>query len=134
MITVRHEHDDHFHVDIRHHGLVVDQPRDDGGDLGPTPVELFVASLATCAAHYARRFLERHEIPTEGFAVHCTHEMSAGRPARVASVSIDVKLPAAFPPGLREPLLRVIDRCTVKNSIMEPPVIMVDVQTQQKVA
>ena len=134
MITVRHEHDDHFHIDIRHHGLVADQPRDDGGDLGPTPVELFVASLATCAAHYARRFLTRHDISTEGFAVHCDYRMSGERPARVVAVDIDVTVPAAFPPELREPLLRVIDHCTVKNSIMQPPVIAVDVQVEKKVA
>jgi putative redox protein len=134
MITVRHEHDDHFHIDIRHHGLVVDQPKDDGGDLGPTPVELFVASLATCAAHYARRFLDRHDITTEGFAVHCDYDMSDMRPARVAAVAISVTLPATFPSELREPLLRVIDHCTVKNSIREPPAITVEVQVEKQVA
>jgi putative redox protein len=134
MITVRHEHDDHFHIDIRHHGLVVDQPKDDGGDLGPTPVELFVASLAACAAHYARRFLERHDITTEGFAVNCDYDMSGMRPARVAAVAIDVTLPATFPLELREPLMRVIDHCTVKNSIMQAPAITVEVQVEKKVA
>ena len=43
---------------VRGHRIVVDQPADAGGDdSAPTPVELFVASLATCVAYYAGRYL-----------------------------------------------------------------------------
>jgi putative redox protein len=37
-----------------------------GGDVGPTPTELFVAGLASCVAFYARRYLRRHDIDAEG--------------------------------------------------------------------
>ncbi|HJT38308.1 MAG TPA: OsmC family protein [Actinomycetota bacterium] len=135
MITVRHEHDDHFHIDIRHHGVVVDQPRDNGGeDLGPTPTELFVASLAACTAHYARRFLQRHAIPTEGLLVACDFDMSAEPPARVTQISVHVTLPASFPEERRDALQRVIDRCTVKNSLAMPPTVVTDVKIERKAA
>lgn len=47
-------------VEIRGHELIVDEPRDQGGnDDGPTPQELLAASLASCTAitleMYARR-------------------------------------------------------------------------------
>jgi len=50
-----------YEVTVRGHRLVVDQPADAGGqDSAPTPTELFLASLATCVAFYAGRFLTRH--------------------------------------------------------------------------
>ena len=42
---------------------------DGGEDTGPTPTELFIASLAGCVAFYARRYLDRHDQPTEGLTV-----------------------------------------------------------------
>src|SRR5579859_2973035 len=53
-------------ISIGEHELVVDQPVEDGGeDLGPTPTDLFVAGLASCAAYYAGRFLARRGIVAE---------------------------------------------------------------------
>ncbi len=36
-------------------------------------------------------------------------------------VSLDVELPAAFPEKYREPLLRVIEQCSVKKAIAAQP-------------
>lgn len=125
-ISVRHEHDDHYHVRIRHHGLVVDQPPEEGGaDLGPSPTELFAASLAACAAFYAGRFLRRHAIPPAGLRVDCDFEMSPERPARVTAVRLDLWLPPAFPEERREALERVVERCAVRNSLRIPPEVTV---------
>jgi len=56
-----------YEVTVRGHRLVVDQPTDAGGqDSAPTPTELFVASLATCVAFYAGRFLTRHGYRRDG--------------------------------------------------------------------
>jgi putative redox protein len=50
-----------YEVTLRGHRVTVDQPAALGGDDGaPTPTELFVASLATCVAFYAGRYLTRH--------------------------------------------------------------------------
>ncbi|MEU7576047.1 OsmC family protein [Streptomyces sp. NPDC041068] len=55
-----------YAVFVREHELTVDQPVGAGGDNdGPTPVELFVSSFATCVAYYAGRFLQRHRLPYE---------------------------------------------------------------------
>ncbi len=43
---------DQYEIRIGDHTVTVDQPVDNGGtDTGPTPTDLFVASLASCAAH-----------------------------------------------------------------------------------
>jgi len=60
----------------------VDQP--DAGDSGPTPTDLFVASLAACTARDAGRFFVRHGVDAEGFEVACGSEMAEDRPARAA--------------------------------------------------
>ena len=68
-ITVRHEARDRFRISIRGHEVLVDQPLPASGDAGPTPTELFVASLAACAGFYARRFLARHGLPDGELAI-----------------------------------------------------------------
>jgi putative redox protein len=125
-ISVRHEHDAHYHLQIGRHGLVVDQPIGEGGaGLGPTPTELFVGSLAACVAYYAGRYLQRHDISTAGFRVDCDFQMSRDAPARVSSISIEMALPADFPLERREVLLRIAERCTVHNSLRSAPEVQI---------
>ena len=79
---------DSFVIDVRAHFLTVDQPYADGGqDLGPTPTELFVASLAGCVGFYAERFLRRHGIAPDGLRVECDFEMASGPRGSSASSS-----------------------------------------------
>ncbi|WP_432130194.1 OsmC family protein [Streptomyces tendae] len=48
-----------FEVQVRGHVLTVGQPRTDGGrDTAPRPVELFIASVASCTAHHAGRVVD----------------------------------------------------------------------------
>ena len=121
-IEVRHVSGDAFAIHVRGHDLVVDQPTGDGGtDTGPTPTELFAASLASCVAFYAGRFLRRHGIPAGGLGVRCAFRIGDGHPARVAEVDLAVDLPAGFPAERHEALLRVVERCTIQNTLREPP-------------
>ncbi|MFJ6926691.1 OsmC family protein [Streptomyces nigra] len=66
---------------VRGHVLTVDQPRPDGGkDTAPTPVELFVASVASCTPHYAGRYLDRHGLSRDGLAVRADFRMADDSP------------------------------------------------------
>jgi putative redox protein len=121
-ITVRHEGGDRFEIEVRGHRLVVDQPVDAGGDDGgPTPTELFAASLASCVGFYAERFLRRHALPVDGLEVACDFEMSRDRPARVAAIRLEVLLPVWLKETHHRALLAVIDKCTVHNSLRQEP-------------
>ena len=121
-ITVRHEANDRFRISIRGHEVVVDQPAPASGDDGPTPTELFVASLAACAGFYARRFLARHGLRDGELAISCEYGWTEDH-SRVDSIALRVELPAGIPEGLEAPLLRVIEHCTVHESIREIPVL-----------
>ena len=129
-LWVGHRSGDRFTIDIRGHRVAVDQPVADGGeDTAPTPVELFVASLAACVAHYARRYLSRHGLPEDGLAVSATFAMGS-KPARVDRVEIRLHLPDGVPEERRAALLAVASHCTVHNSLVTPPDVSIAVATE----
>jgi putative redox protein len=118
-----------YEVMVRGHRVVVDQPADVGGqDSAPTPTELFVASLATCVAFYAGRFLTRHGYSREGLAVSAGYEMAGDRPARVSNIRLMVRVPACLPPQRWAALRAVASHCTVHNSLADPPSVSIDLQ------
>jgi uncharacterized OsmC-like protein len=118
---VEHRGGDRFAIEIRGHTITVDQPIDVGGDdTAPTPTELLVASLASCVAFYARRYLARHGLDTNGLAVHAAYEL-ADRPARVAVMHVQVTVPPGVPQSRLQPLLAVASHCTVPTPLIDPP-------------
>lgn len=124
-IRVQHEWNDRFSVDVRGHRLYVDQPLADGGDdTAPTPTELLVASLASCVAFYARRYLTRHGLPTEGLSVSAAFTM-ASRPARVGHIDVQLTLPEGIPADRRAAALAVASHCTVHNTLADGPMVRV---------
>ncbi len=130
MIRVDHRAGDRFGIRIRNHVLSVDQPLEAGGeDTAPTPTELFVASLTSCVAFYARRYLHRHHFDTTGLAVDASFQL-ADKPARVDRIDITIRLADDLPAVRRDALLAVARHCTVHNSITTPPDISIDLHTQ----
>lgn len=106
-IEVTHVEGDRFAIGIRGHVVHVDQPEaDGGGDTAPTLTELLVASLASCVAFYARRYLRRHSLPEEGLSVSAEAEMGS-KPARVARMTVTIRLPEGVPADKRDALLAV---------------------------
>jgi uncharacterized OsmC-like protein len=127
VIRVDHKEGDLFEIGIRHHLIHVDQPIEAGGsDAAPTPVELFMASLASCVAHYSRRYLARHGLPAEGLSVTAEFTM-ADRPARVGQVHVAIDVPHGVPDGRRDALLAVASHCTVHNTLEDPPEVRIEI-------
>ncbi|KUF12911.1 osmotically inducible protein OsmC [Streptomyces silvensis] len=125
-IDVTHVAEQTYAVFIRDHELTVDQPFSAGGDDdGPTPVELFVSSLASCVAYYAGRFLQRHRLSYEGLRVRAEFDMADDRPTRVAAVRMRILLPVRLSESRRRALYAVVNHCTVHNSLRQPPEISV---------
>ncbi|MGW7445701.1 OsmC family protein [Kitasatospora sp. NPDC054795] len=120
---------DTYAIGIRSHALSVDQPIDaGGGDSAPTPVELCAAALASCTAHYAGSYLDRHNLSRDGLRVTADYTMAQDRPARIASVSIEVTAPS-LPPERAAGLLAVVGHCTVKNTLNHPPEVTVSLNS-----
>ena len=124
-IRVVHKGGDLFELVVREHSLFADQPVDSGGtDAAPTPVELFVSSLASCVALYACRYLVRHGLPTAGLAVEADFTMGE-RPTRVGMIGLSITIPPGVPEARRHPLLAVASHCTVHNSLEQPPEVTI---------
>ncbi len=124
---------DRLLMKVRGHSLLADQPAEDGGtDSAPTPTEIFIASLAGCVAFYAERFLGRHGLSTEGLKVTCAYEW-AEKPHRVGAIEVNVEAPS-LPAGKREAFERVIDHCTVHNTLRVPPDVRVTVSAPRSAA
>src|ERR1022692_1954600 len=97
-MSVRFVAGEAYEVAVRGHRVLVDQPAEAGGqDAAPTPTELFVASLATCIAFYAGRYLTRHGCSRDGLAVSAWFDMASDRPARVSGIHLFVRVPASLP-------------------------------------
>ncbi len=116
-----------YEIAVRGHRILVDQPSDAGGeDTAPTPTELFVASLASCIAFYAGRYLTRHGCDRTGLAVSASYDLATSRPARVSGVRISVKVPTGLPPERWPALQAMVSHCTVHNSLRIPPEVRIE--------
>jgi putative redox protein len=133
-VRVTSEGGDRLTIRVRGHSMQADQPAaDGGGDSGPTPTEIFVAGLAACIAYYAERFLRRSGLSTKGLEVACDYTWAAGSPHRVGAIDVSVDAPG-LTDERRDAFARVIDHCTVHNTLRQPPIITLDVAGSRRVA
>lgn len=132
-IRVTYQGGDRLLVAVRGHQIHSDQPVADGGDdSAPTPTELFLASLAGCVTFYAERFMRRHGLPTEGLVVACKYAWAAN-PMRIGEIDLAVDAPG-LPTEKREAFLRVVEHCTVHNTLRQPPEVRIRVSPAQAAA
>ena len=126
-ISMRVDYDtgDRFAIQVRGHRVVVDQPAEMGGDdVGPTPTELFVASLASCVGFYARRYLSRHDLDATGLSVEVSYTM-ATKPSHVGDVTLRLVVPAGVPAERQAALLAMAGHCTVHNTLHVTPEVKI---------
>jgi len=105
------------------HLITTDQPVAAGGsDSAPTPFELFLTSIATCAGFYVLVFLKQRQLSTEGIYLTMSTERSP-ESRLVKNIKLDIHLPESFPDKYREAVVKAADQCTVKAHLQQPPSI-----------
>ena len=110
-------------VDALHEGFWIrtDQPLDQGGGgAAPSPFDLFLASIGTCAGFYVLRFFQQRNLDTAGLSLSLTPRRDPERKL-VTGIRIEIVLPPAFPEKYREAVVRVVDQCSVKRHLAAPP-------------
>ena len=95
-------------------------PENGGTGTAPEPFMLFLASIATCAGIYALEFCRSRQILTEGMSLSLSYEMDE-KNQTCNRLDIDLKLPAGFPREYRKVVTRVMNLCSVKKQILNPP-------------
>jgi putative redox protein len=118
-------------VTAHSHGHIIktDQPVSGGGlNSAPSPFELFLASIGTCAGIYVKSFCDNRKIPTEKIKIIQSAEFDeeTGLPVHI---QLDIKLPPDFPEKYKEAVISVAELCKVKKSIASPPVFVVVAST-----
>ena len=111
-------------VQARYKGFTVetDQPANKGGDgSAPSPFDLFLVSLGTCAGFFTLRFLQQREIPTDNASIIMHVGERDPQTHLVRHIDIELKLPADFPEKYRAAVVRAAELCIVKQHIEQPP-------------
>lgn len=127
IVDVTYAAGEAFTIDVRNHQLRVDQPRYLGADRAPTPIELFVASLASCVAYNAGRYLDRHAYERTGLTVRAEFLRADSTPDRVDSVRIRLTIPRAVPAELIPALRAAAFDSPVPHALARPPRLELDV-------
>lgn len=110
-------------VDVHMEEMVIntDQPVKDGGQgSAPTPSQLFLASIASCAGYYALVFCQKRGIDTQGMGL----EMRLAKDDTtklIRTMTLVLTLPDAFPEKYRPAILKAMDACWVKKHLVDPP-------------
>jgi ribosomal protein S12 methylthiotransferase accessory factor len=101
--------------------IETDQPAQSGGDdSAPTPFDLFLASIGTCAGIYALGFMAQRDLDPAGSRLTLrTHRGAAA--GLVSRIDLELALPAGFPDKYREAIVNAMNLCTVKKHLQQPP-------------
>jgi putative redox protein len=103
---------------IHGHLIKTDQPVNGGGEnSAPSPFELFLASIGTCAGIY----INNRKISTDNIRIiqSADYDKESGLPV---NIKLDIKLPADFPEKYVTSVISVAQLCKVKKTIANPPV------------
>ena len=98
-----------------------DQPVTSGGDnSAPSPFELFLASIGTCAGIYVKSFCDQRNLPTEN--IKLVQSLIINPETKLPSnISIEIQLPADFPEKYKSAVINAAELCLVKKTINHPP-------------
>lgn len=113
-------------VDARvgQHVVRTDQPVSAGGEgSAPSPFQLFLASLGTCAGIFVQGFCASRGLSTEGIRI--VEKATFGEDGVLAAVDLELELPAGFPEKYKDAVARVAEQCSVKRAIAAQPAFTV---------
>ena len=107
--------------------IKTDQPEFDGGsNTAPTPFDLFLASLGTCAGFYVLLFCEKRNISTKELKIKLLTE-SNKESGMIKKIKLEIHLPSTFPEKYKEAIIKSAETCSVARHMYNPPIL--DIET-----
>ena len=116
-------------VEALYKGFTVqtDQPVVSGGEgSAPSPFDLFLCSIGTCAEFYVLDFCQHRGIPYRDIQLNVAMRKNQNT-GLIGKIKIGIKLPADFPDQYKEAVVKAAMVCTVKKHLAEPPEIEIEV-------
>lgn len=110
-------------VDAEYKGFLIktDQALYAGGEgSAPAPFDLFLGSIATCVGFYALAFCEKRGIGMKKAFVLMKMSREEGQ-KMIEKISFEIDLPPEFPEKYINAIIKSVDKCAVKNHMIDPP-------------
>lgn len=98
-------------------GMVITTDQDGSA---PSPFNLFLTSIGTCAGIYVLSFCQQRGLPTDGLRI-VQRNRTNPQTRMVEEIELDIQLPPDFPEQYREAVIRSASLCAVKKHIENPP-------------
>lgn len=86
----------------------------------PTPFDLFLASLGTCAGIFALGFIQSRGLSSEGLGITASFERDPATHLLTRAV-LKITLPKGFPEKYKGAVIKAAEQCLVKRTIDNPP-------------
>ena len=100
---------------------MTDQPTSSGErGSAPSPFELFLAAMGTCAGIYVLGFCQQRGIDTAGLEMSQSMTFNP-QTHLVDTVHLEIRLPKSFPEKYRQAIVQAAQLCTVKRHLETPP-------------
>jgi len=93
-------------------------PTDQKGS-APTPFEVFLSSIGTCAGIYVLSFCKQRDLPTEGIRI--VEQIHSGEKGMIEKIGLEIQVPPTFPKQYHSALIRSAELCKVKKTLEHPP-------------
>ncbi len=97
----------------------------------PTPFDVFLSSIGTCAGIYVLGFCRQRGLATEGIRIIQRNHPAAN--GMIDRIDLEIQVPPSFPAQYYEALVRSAELCKVKKTLENPPTIEVKTKTVESV-
>ena len=115
--------DAHFN----HFTVFTDQPP---AASAPTPFDLFLSSIGTCAGIYVLGFCKQRGLPTEDIQIVLRKHTNPAT-SMVEEIDLEIQIPPTFPEKYRDSLIRSAELCKVKRHMEQPPKFHITTQVAE---
>jgi ribosomal protein S12 methylthiotransferase accessory factor len=103
------------------HTVHTDQPAQSGGEgSAPSPFEIFLSSIGTCAGIYALGFCRQRGLSTDGMKI-VQRMHSDPATGMVSKIDLELILTKDFPDKYRAAIINAVELCAVKKHMQKPP-------------
>jgi putative redox protein len=90
----------------------------------PTPFEVFLSSIGTCAGIYVLGFCQQRGLATDGIRiVQRIHSNAVTH--MIDQIDLEIIVPPTFPEKYRDSLIRSAELCKVKKHLEKPPAFQI---------
>lgn len=128
-VEIKAEEKDKFLVNFSSSGTSVYVDLGKEKACGPSPLELFLGSLASCVGVYAQRYLTQHSIEFKELKIEANAELSQDSPKRLVNIKIKTHTDAKIENAEKEVFLRFMKNCPIHNTVIHTENIEIEVQT-----